>query len=94
VEHNKLARMSVQSGKFANGQVLLPRQAPWLRCYEEELFSFPGWSYDDQVDSTSQALGYKIRTSVWDDKALEGLSRFTQALVMDRYLGRVTGRPW
>jgi predicted phage terminase large subunit-like protein len=94
VEHNKLARMSVQSGKFANGQVLLPRQAPWLKAYEEEIFSFPDSRSDDQVDSTSQALGYKIRTSVWNDKALEGLSRFTQALVMDQYLARVTGRPW
>jgi predicted phage terminase large subunit-like protein len=94
VEHNKVARMSVQSGKFANGQVRLPREAPWLRVYEEEIFSFPASEYNDQVDSTSQALGHKISTLVWNDKALEGLSRFTNALIMDRYLGRITGRPW
>ena len=96
VEHNKLARMSVQSGKFANGQVLLPRQAPWLKAYEEEIFSFPDSRSDDQVDSTSQALGYnyKILIQGWNDRSFEGLSEFTQGLAMDRYLGWVTGRPW
>jgi predicted phage terminase large subunit-like protein len=94
VEQNKVARMSVQSGKFANGQVLLPHQAPWLRAYEEEIISFPASHYDDQVDSTSQALGYKISMPFWNDKALEGLAELTNALVMDRYVGLVTRRPW
>ena len=94
VEHNKIARMSVQSGKFANRQIWLPREAPWLKAYEEEIFSFPASHYDDQVDSTSQALGYKISTPAWNDKAFEGFSSFVQALAMDQYLGRVTGRPW
>jgi predicted phage terminase large subunit-like protein len=92
VEHNKLARMSVQSGKFANGQVLLPRQAPWLKDLEEELFSFPGSRYDDQIDSISQALGFKISKAVGND--YDGWSRFTQGLLMDQYFRRVTGRPW
>ena len=86
--------MSVQSGKFANRQIWLPREAPWLKAYEEEIFSFPASHYDDQVDSTSQALGYKISTPAWNDKAFEGFSSFVQALAMDQYLGRVTGRPW
>jgi predicted phage terminase large subunit-like protein len=94
VEHNKLARMSVQSGKFANGQIVLPRQALWLNNYEEEMFSFPASEYDDQVDSTSQALAYNISARGWSDKSFQGHSRLVEGLVMDHYLGLVTGRPW
>ena len=40
------------------GQVLLPREAPWLASYIGELLAFPHGSHDDQVDSTSQALNW------------------------------------
>jgi hypothetical protein len=36
--------------------VLLPRDAPWLATYIDELTGFPNARHDDQVDSTSQAL--------------------------------------
>jgi predicted phage terminase large subunit-like protein len=55
-EQSKVTRMSIESAKFEAGLVLLPRQAPWLRDLEEELFSFPHGRHDDQVDSISQAL--------------------------------------
>jgi predicted phage terminase large subunit-like protein len=55
-ERNKKTRMSIQSAKFENGLVFLPKQAPWLQDYEAELFAFPNVRFDDQVDSTSQAL--------------------------------------
>lgn len=55
-ERDKISRMAVQSIAFENGRVFLPKQAAWLADYEAELFSFPGSRYDDQVDSTSQAL--------------------------------------
>ena len=93
VEQNKMARMSVQSGKFASGQVLFPNRAPGLKDLEEELFSFPASRFDDQVDSISQALAYKIPASRWNDKSLEGFARFTEALVMESYWRRM-GRPW
>jgi phage terminase large subunit-like protein len=48
--------MSIQSAKFENGSVFLPKQAPWLQDYEDELFALPNVRFDDQVDSTSQAL--------------------------------------
>jgi predicted phage terminase large subunit-like protein len=56
VEHNKESRMSVQSGKFASVQVLFPHNAAWLDDLEEELFSFPGSRYDDQIDSNSTTI--------------------------------------
>jgi predicted phage terminase large subunit-like protein len=38
--------------------VLLPNKAPWLAEYVRELTAFPGTKFDDQVDSTTQALDY------------------------------------
>jgi predicted phage terminase large subunit-like protein len=93
-EHNKQTRMSVQSTKFASGQVLFPNEAPWLQDFEAELFAFPGSQFDDQIDSVSQALGHQIEVSSWNDKSLEGLRKFTEGLLMDRYWGDVMGRPW
>ena len=55
---DKIMRLGAQSIKFENGRVFLPRQAPWLDDYERELTGFPGTKYDDQVDSTSQALDF------------------------------------
>ena len=34
----------------------VPEDAPWLAESLEELLAFPHGRYDDQVDSTSQAL--------------------------------------
>ena len=55
---DKQARLLAQSPKFEAGQVLLPREAPWLEGYVGELLAFPRGSHDDQVDSTSQALNW------------------------------------
>lgn len=55
---DKYLRLHAQSIKFESGQVFLPTQAPWLDEYERELTGFPGGKYDDQVDSTTQALEF------------------------------------
>jgi predicted phage terminase large subunit-like protein len=55
---DKAARLLAQAPKFEAGQVLLPREAPWLASYVSELLAFPSGTHDDQVDSTSQALGW------------------------------------
>jgi predicted phage terminase large subunit-like protein len=66
---DKILRLYAQTALFENGRVLLPRNAPWLSEYTSELTSFSGSRYDDQVDSTTQALQYlKERSSslaVW-----------------------------
>ena len=36
----------------------LPREAHWLADYLHELVTFPRGRYDDQVDSTAQALAW------------------------------------
>jgi predicted phage terminase large subunit-like protein len=93
-EHSKVTRMSVQSGKFESGRVFFPRSASWLETLEMELFAFPGLRHDDQIDSISQALCHKISAAGWDARSLENFAKFADALAMDAYLGRVTGRPW
>lgn len=55
---DKIMRLHTQAAPFENGLVLLPTHAPWLADYISELTSFPGGRYDDQVDSTTQALAY------------------------------------
>ncbi len=61
---DKIMRLVLQTPLFENGRVLFPREAPWLSDYVNEIISFPGPKYDDQVDSTTQALQYlKDRSS-------------------------------
>ena len=55
---DKVTRMSSSSPLIESGKVLLPEQEDWLADYESELFSFPFAHHDDQVDSTSQFLGW------------------------------------
>jgi len=57
-EHDKIMRMHAQTATIENGFVYLPREAPWLPEYLHELTTFPGAKYDDQADSTSQALAW------------------------------------
>jgi predicted phage terminase large subunit-like protein len=65
-EGDKLTRVSIQLEKFANRQVFLPSEAPWLVDFENELFAFPG-RYDDQVDALVQALTYEY-PFLWNDE--------------------------
>lgn len=55
---DKIMRVHAQTPEFEAGNVLLPKSAPWREIYVKELLSFPGGKYDDQVDSTMQALDY------------------------------------
>ena len=53
---NKEVRAHAVAAVIASGQVMLPLQASWLEDYLFELQIFPAGRYDDQVDSTTQAL--------------------------------------
>ena len=57
-EGDKLTRLFANAGVFESGKALLPVRASWLAEYVHELTSFPSGKFDDQVDSTSQALKY------------------------------------
>jgi predicted phage terminase large subunit-like protein len=62
-EGDKQMRLYAQTAMIENGFVYLPREAPWLAEYLHEMLTFPNSKYDDQVDSTSQALDWIKRTS-------------------------------
>ncbi len=53
---DKIMRMHAVTSSIENGFVHLPDKAAWLGEYLHEIASFPKSKYDDQVDSTSQAL--------------------------------------
>ena len=57
-EADKIMRMNAQTATIENGFVYLPCEASWLDDYRYELMIFPNGKYDDQVDSTSQALAW------------------------------------
>jgi hypothetical protein len=59
-------RLHAQTATIENGFVHLPETAHWLPDYLHELILFPAGRYDDQVDSTAQALAWtKIRPPGW-----------------------------
>lgn len=60
-EMDKITRMVVETSQYESGMVLHPESAPWLPDYENELTSFPLAANDDQVDSTSQFVGWARR---------------------------------
>lgn len=55
---DKTIRMHSVSSTIENGFVHLPEKASWLGEYLHELASFPKAKFDDQEDSTSQALDW------------------------------------
>jgi predicted phage terminase large subunit-like protein len=58
VKLEKVMRMHSVTSTIENGFVRLPEKADWLQQYLHELAVFPNGKYDDQVDSTSQALDW------------------------------------
>src|SRR5215469_6699451 len=54
----KIMRMHSVTCTIENGFVHLPDRAAWLGEYLHETAAFPKGKYDDQVDSTSQALDW------------------------------------
>ena len=55
---DKIMRMHSVTSTMENGFVHLPDKAAWLGEYLHELTSFPKGKWDDQADSTSQALDW------------------------------------
>lgn len=55
---DKKMRMHAASNRIENGFVHIPERADWLPEYLHEMELFPKGAYNDQVDSTSQALDW------------------------------------
>ncbi len=72
---DKFTRANPQTAAFEGGFVKLPQQAPWLDAYLSELTTFPRAKYDDQVDATSQILGW-----LSENRGVPGLIMFYRNL--------------
>lgn len=57
-DKDKVQRAETCTVPVENGQVLLPRSAPWLEALRQEIRNFPRGAHDDQVDSISQFLAW------------------------------------
>lgn len=57
---DKIMRIKAHTARIENGEVLFPKEAPWLDGYLAEMTIFPNGRHDDQVDSTSQALDWIV----------------------------------
>jgi predicted phage terminase large subunit-like protein len=69
------------------GHFLLPREAPWLADFRNELRAFPQGRYDDQVDSFSQFVRHQMKKWHWV------LTEYTpEGRVKDSI--RISKRPW
>jgi predicted phage terminase large subunit-like protein len=81
-ERDKKTRLLVQLAKFEAGLIYFPRQAPWLAEYEAELLAFPNVRFDDQVDSTSQALAADHSDYNFEVLA-DGMARLSASLAFE-----------
>jgi predicted phage terminase large subunit-like protein len=59
---DKIMRMSAQTARIEEGRVFLPKSAPWLKAFRDEVVAFPYGKHDDQVDSLAQALACFTRS--------------------------------
>ena len=55
---DKVMRLHSVTSTIENGFLYLPEKAEWLAEYLHEMTSFPKGKFDDQCDSTSQALDW------------------------------------
>ena len=82
VDRDKASRVYAITPLIEAGKVFIPKNAPWLHSFIEELSSFPTAEHDDQVDSTTQALNFmalaqieRIETVVYDAMSAFGLDK-------------------
>lgn len=57
-EGDKVSRFVCQTAVVEQGDVMLPKAAPWLEEFRRELLQFPTARHDDQVDAFSQFLAH------------------------------------
>lgn len=55
---DKMRRVMAQSAKMEEGRVHLPKAAPWLRAFHDEVLQFPHGRHDDRVDALTQFLDW------------------------------------
>jgi predicted phage terminase large subunit-like protein len=64
---DKIVRMSRHEARFEAGNILLPKEAPWLPEFEGELLAFPNGRHDDQADALMLFLDWFQLRERWDN---------------------------
>lgn len=67
---DKITRAMDAIPLIQSGNVLLPKDAPWLSDYLSEFAAFPNGKHDDQVDPTMDALSGILNQSARDWRAM------------------------
>ena len=73
-DRDKVSRATAVTPLLEAGRVFLPSGAPWLDTFLDEHSAFDTGTYDDIVDTTSQALNY-LRGSVGPEHLIEFYKR-------------------
>lgn len=79
VETDKVARAFAVTPLIESGRVFLPDGADWVADFVASLAAFPNAVHDDDVDSTTQGLGYLSRGS-----GIEGWMRYYDEKLAER----------
>jgi predicted phage terminase large subunit-like protein len=90
---DKEVRMSQHEGRFEAGNILLPKEAPWLADFEAELLAFPSGRYDDQVDALLLFLDWFHQRERFDGSYMTGYSGGPLFYVMEDGVIRGVGPP-
>jgi predicted phage terminase large subunit-like protein len=56
VDTDKVKRVARVSSYIEAGRLFLPKEAPWLAAFMQEILAFPHGKFDDQVDALTQFL--------------------------------------
>jgi predicted phage terminase large subunit-like protein len=93
---DKEMRMHARTAMIENGFVLLPEEAPWRANYLSELGAFPKGRFDDQVDSTSQALAYltEHRPMFFSDELLRQIEEMPPSMGSPAYARQMVYGAW
>ncbi len=75
---SKEERVAGQSVKIEAGHVHLPKSAPWLDEFLDEVLAFPNGRNDDQVDALTQLLAW-----AFDRRLTWGVTGLEHALVLN-----------
>lgn len=89
---DKVARASAVSPLVEAGKVFLPKSAPWLADFMEEVSTFPASPHDDTVDAMSQALNYLRGARGMDDSDRAFQQRANEYLAAQARVGHAGGR--
>lgn len=91
-QDNKKMRLNSVTSVIENGLVHLPEKAEWLADYLHELTTFPNGKFDDQCDSTSQALDW-FKTGRKGDKFVKLYESLAEKAEAATYGAQVEPQP-